>query len=482
MKHPAPLLAFLLLLPLAGLSAADAPAKKPNIIVILSDDQGWADIGYNNPKVYTPNLDRLAAGGATLVNHYVMPQCTPTRIAAMTGRYPGRFGNQGLQASNAPQFPIGTPTLASLLKASGYETYLVGKWHLGTDFAHGPNHYGFDDSYGCMGGALGMYDHRYRSGEFEETWHRNLKPIEGREDGIHVTDLEAREAIRVIEKKREKPFFLYLAFNAPHTPLDERGPFVDQPTQLDPKNPQRWLNEDKIEWFNDPAGKIQQERDPEKRLLLAVVHHLDQAIGQVVAALDRSGQRNNTLILFSSDNGPQGNWPGNAYPNDLKLTDFNQPLPLRGMKTDVWEGGIHVAGFANWPGRISPKKVIERTHIVDWFPTLAAIVGQQLPPSVAGDGLDLSPLLLDNAANIPQRDLYWIWNSKTSRWALRFGDWKIVRYATGEPSGPEAWQLFNLQDDPREETNLAAQHPEVVTQLHQRFLVQRGKDRPTTTN
>jgi len=461
----------------AGLTATGRLARQPNIIVILTDDQGWADIGYNNPKVYTPNLDRLAAGGATLVNHYVMPQCTPTRVAAMTGRYPGRFGNQGLQASNAPQFPFGTPTLASLLKAAGYETYLVGKWHLGADYAHGPNHYGFDETYGAMAGALGMYDHRYRAGEFEQTWHRNLKPIEGHEDGVHVTDLEAREAIRIIELKREQPFFLYLAFNAPHTPLDERGTFVDQPTRLDPKNPQRWLNEDKIEWFNDPAGKIQQETDPERRLLLAVVNHLDHAIGEVVAALDRSGQRDNTLILFSSDNGPQSDWGGNAYPNDLKLTDFNQPLPMRGTKTDVWEGGIHVAGFANWPGHITPKKVTQRTHIVDWFPTLTAIAGQTPGASNILDGLDLSPLLLRDGG-LPERDLYWIWNSKTSRWALRFGDWKIVRYATGEPSGPEAWQLFNLKDDPREQIDVAAQHPEMVARLHQRFLAQRGRDQP----
>ncbi len=140
---------------------------------------------------------------------------------------------------------------------------------------------------------------------------------------------------------------MYLAFHAVHTSLDERGEFVDQPTKLDPNNPNRWVNEDKIKWFNDPAGKIQAESDPEKRLLLAAAYHLDHAIGEVVKALETSGQRGNTLILFSSDNGPQGSWGGNAYPDDLKLTDFNQPLPMRGKKCDVWEGGIHVPAFAN---------------------------------------------------------------------------------------------------------------------------------------
>ena len=472
------IIAALTMAPWSVVRVARTAEAKPNIIVILTDDQGWADIGYNNPKAYTPNIDRLAAGGAILTNHYVMPQCTPTRVAALTGRYPGRFGNRGLEASNLPPLPLGTPTLASMLKRQGYATYLVGKWHLGSDFAHGPNHYGFDETYGAMGGALGMYDHRYRQGEFEETWHRNLKPIPGRENGVHVTDLEAREAIRVIEHKRDTPYFLYLAFNAPHTPLDERGSLVHRPTQLDPRNPQRWLDEDEIEWFNDPAGKIQREPDPQKRLLLAAVNHLDHAIGEVIDALDRSGQRANTLVLFSSDNGPQGDWPGRAYPDDLTLTDSNQPLPMRGMKTDVWEGGIHVAGFANWPGRIAPTRVAEQTHIVDWLPTLAAIAGLQPDPADASDGLDLSPLLLRDGG-LPERDLYWIWNAKTSRWALRFGDWKIVRYATGEPSGPEAWQLFNLKDDPREETDVAARHPEIAARLHQRFLKERGRDRPS---
>ncbi len=473
-------LALLALLALLATSraafAAPSQADKPNVIVIITDDQGWADIGYNNPKAYTPRLDRLAAGGATFVNHYVMPQCTPTRVAVMTGRYPGRFGNEGLQASNLPSFPLGTPTLATMFKACGYETYLSGKWHLGSTPEHGPNHFGFDESYGSLAGAVGMYDHRYRTGEYEETWHRNHTLIEGREDGTHATDLVAREAVRVIEKKRDKPFFLYLAFHAPHTPLDERGRFVDQPTRLDPKNPKRWLNEDKIEWFNDPAGKIQREPDPEKRLLLAAVHHVDHAVGEVADALERSGQTKSTLILFSSDNGPQGSWNGNAYPNDLRLTDFNQPLPMRGMKTDTWEGGIHVAGFASWPGRIAPKKIRTPVHIVDWMPTLAGLIDYEPARPIPWDGLDFSSLLF-GADSLSERDLYWIWSRNPRRWALRFGPWKIVRYATGEPSGPGAWQLFHLEKDPRETTDIAKRHPDIAALLHRRFLEQRAKDK-----
>lgn len=453
-----------------------ADDTKPNVIVILSDDQGWADIGYNNPNVYTPNLDQLAGTGATLVNHYVMPQCTPTRVALLTGRYPGRFGGPALAASNQPAFPVNTPTMASMFQDAGYATYLCGKWHLGSTPDHGPNHFGFSHSYGSFAGAVGMYDHRYRAGEFAETWHRDHKIIDGFENGIHATDLVSGEAVRIIEEDRDRPFFLYIPFHTVHTPLDERGPFVDQPTRLDPNDPNRWLNEDQIKWFNDPAGKIQQEADPEKRLLLAAAYHLDSAVGEIVAALDRTGQRENTLILFSSDNGPQGRWPGNAYPDDLKLTDFNQPLPMKGMKLDVWEGGIHVPGFANWPGRIAPKKVNDAVHIADWFPTLAKLIEYQPAAPVPWDGVDLSPVLFFDET-LAQRDLYWTWNSRTNRWAIRMGQWKIVKYGEGAPLAEIDWQLFNLTNDPAEKVNVATQHVEIVSQLHQRFLLQREKDR-----
>jgi len=455
---------------------SDGSAAPPNVLVILTDDQGWGDIGYNNPDhVHTPHLDRLAAEGAVFERHYVMPQCTPTRVAAMTGRTPGRFGKAALAASNAPAFPKGTPTLASMLKSRGYRTSLCGKWHLGSSPDHGPNDFGFDESYGSFTGAVGMYDHRYREGQFAETWHRDHELIQGFENGVHATDLVADDAIRVIRGAGEAPFFIYLAFHAPHTPLDERGGFVDRPTQLDPDDPTRWLDEDEIEWFHDPAGKIQREPDPEKRLLLAVVHHLDDAIGRVVRALDESGQREETLILFSSDNGPQVNWGGNAYPDDLKLTNINQPIPMRGKKCDVWEGGIHVPGFANWPGRIRPGRITDPVHIVDWFPTLAAIAGHVPPESLPLDGVDLSSLLFEGGS-LEERDLYWIWSPNINRWALRHGGWKIVKIGRGEPAGPNDWQLFDLGRDPMETTDVAAENPEILTTMHRRFLAQRAKD------
>ena len=452
---------------------------RPNVIVILTDDQGWADIGYNNPKVYTPHLDELASNGTTFTNHYVMPQCTPTRVALMTGRYPSRFGGAAMAASNEPAFPHGTPTMANMFSSAGYETFLCGKWHLGSSAEHGPNHFGFDHSYGSLAGAVGMYDHRYRDGEFGETWHRDHKIIDGYENGTHATDLLACEAIKIINSEHERPFFLYIPFQSIHTPLDERGPFVDQPTKIDPENPKRWINEDKIQWFNDPAGKIQAETDPEKRLLLAAVYHLDDAIGKIVASLDESGQRDNTLILYSSDNGPQVNWPGAAYPDDLKLTDFNQPLPVRGRKTDVWEGGIHVPAFANWPQKIEAKKSAEVVHIIDWFPTLASLIESDDIESfeaVEFDGKDLSNMLFEDQP-LADRDLYFTWSRKINRWALRRGDWKIVKYGEAQPTQPSDWELFNLADDPKEKANVADANVAIVEEMHERFLNHRSKDR-----
>jgi arylsulfatase A-like enzyme len=451
--------------------------ERPNVIIIISDDQGWADIGYNNPKVYSPNLDQLADTGAKFANHYVMPQCTPTRVALMTGRYPGRFGAAALHANNEPVFPLSTPTLSRMFKDCGYDTFLSGKWHLGSTPRHGPNQFGFEESHGSFAGAVGMYDHRYQAkadSPYDPTWHRNHRIIPGYENGRHVTDLTSEAAVEFIRRERSKPFFVYLPFHAPHTPLDERGEFVDTPTQPDPKNPARWLNEDRIKWFNDPAGKIQAEKSRDKRLLLATIHHLDSAIGEVIKAVDETGQRENTIILFSSDNGPWMVNAGGGYPDNYPLKDYNQPDKLRGKKLDVWEGGIHVPGFVNWPGRIKPQTVGEALHIIDWFPTLAKIIGYRPEPQIAWDGLDIGLLLFDNG-DLPERDLYWIWHPQVNRWALRHKDWKIVKYGRGEPKRNE-WQLFNLAEDPEEKKNVATDFPELVSAMHDRFLLQRSKD------
>ena len=462
---------------------AQASERKPNVLVILTDDQGWGDIGYNNPNVYTPNLDKLATEGATLTQHYVMPQCTPTRLALFTGRYPGRFGISGLQASNRPIIPHGTLTMASFLKAQGYKTYLTGKWHLGSWAEHGPNHHGFDYSYGALAGAVGAYVHLYRAPMLVHpnaiTWHRNHEIIPGYENGRHVTDLVTEDAIKVIKRKRDAPFFLYLPYFAPHTPLDERDKLVKVPTQLDGDRRGRWYNEEKNRWFNDPKGLIQKEKDPEKRLFLAVLHHVDNAIGRVVSALEETGQREDTIIFFSSDNGPQISWAGGSYPSDLHLTDFNQPIPFRGAKSDVWEGGIRVPGFVNWPGKIKPKTVDSVQHVIDWLPTIASMIGARVSapqgqPDLDGEDFS-SRLLTDDSSMTENREIYSLHRVNTDKWALRRGDWKVVYYGKNEPSEQD-WELYHLAEDRAEKADVASANPDKVRELHQRFLAHRAKD------
>lgn len=470
------LLTSILLLVIFSCRQENKAPENPNILLILVDDMGWGDVGYNTPtKVYTPNIDKLAGEGAIFEQHYTMSQCTPTRIACFTGRYPSRFPYDGKAATNLKCFDVGTPTLATMLKEEGYRTYLVGKWHMGSDPADGPNNHGFDESYGSLAGAVGMYDHRYRKGKYERAWHRDHKPIEGDESGVHSTDLLTREAKRIIKKDADSPFFMMLTYHAPHTPLDERGTFVDFPTHISPLDSARWENEEDIIWFNDPEGKIQKEPDPQKRLMLAAINHLDFAIGQVVQELQEQGKLGNTIIMFSSDNGPQMHWPGNLYPDDLKLDNFNQPIPMRGAKLDVWEGGIHVPAFICWNGKIEPQRIQTPVHIIDWFPTIASFSNHEMGDSCDLDGLDLKLLLL-YGTKLADRDLYWVWNSQINRWALRYNDMKVVKYGKEQPRLSTDWELYNISLDPKETYNIASEYPEVLFELHKRFENQRAKD------
>lgn len=416
---------------------------RPNILFIVSDDQGWNDVGYNNPDIRSPNIDRLARTGVELTCHYVQPQCTPTRVALMTGRYPGRFGRHATTASNEQAFPIGTPTLATVLKSAGYATGMSGKWHLGSKPEWGPNHHGFDHSHGSLTGAVGMYDHRYRlNSPFAITWHRNHAFIE--EEG-HATDLTAREAVRWIEGHADgEPWFFYVPFHAVHTPLVERD--------------ERWttLNEH-IE-------------DADRRLYAAAVSHMDWAIGEMAAALERTGQRERTLIVFTSDNGAQVNHSGGQYPPpDPKLRNFSSNAPWRGQKTQVFEGGYRVPAFANWPGTLAPRTVDQPMHAVDWLPTLARLVGAALPPGPAYDGQDIWTSLSTDAP-LRERTFYITW-AGTNRVAVRHGRWKIAR------NGREAaWLLFDLETDPRETTDVKDERPEVFAELKALFDSERARD------
>lgn len=429
--------------------AADTQSPdRPNIVFILSDDQGWADIGYHNPEIRTPVLDKLARKGVELDCHYVQPQCTPTRVALLTGRYPSRFGGHCTKASNEQAYPVGTPTMARMLKSMGYKTALAGKWHMGSTPEWGPNHHGFDHSYGSLAGAVGMYDHRYRlNSPYAKTWHRNHEFVD--EEG-HATDLVTREAVRWIEREHDGPFFLYVPFQAVHTPLVAEDKWIEKNAHIE---------------------------DADRRLFAACVSHMDACIGRIVEALKRTGQRENTLIIFSSDNGAQVNHRGGAYPEpDPKLKNFSSNAPLRGQKTEACEGGIRVPAFLNWPGRLAPRKVTAPMHIVDWMPSLAALTRYAGGADPAWDGMNIWPLVTGQAAPEPRR-IYTVWH-ENRRWeALRSGGWKIVRHR-GKSGKYAPWELYDVGNDPNETTDLAGKKPDVLERLIEEFEQEKKKDAP----
>ena len=292
--------------------------------------------------------------------------------------------------------------MASLLKSKGYATGMSGKWHLGSKPEWGPNHYGFDSSHGSLTGAVGMYDHRYRlKSPFAITWHRDHEWIE--EEG-HVTDLTAKEAVSWIEKHEgsEAPWFFYVPFHAVHTPLVE--------------NDQRWHE------INEHIASA------DRKLFAAAVSHMDHAVGQMIEALDRTGQRSRTLIVFTSDNGAQVNHGGKAYPPpDPKLKNFSSNLPLRGQKTQTFEGGFRVPAFVNWLGELEPSKISCPMHVIDWMPTIHGLTGGELEEEPQWDGVDVWPVLTGQKNDVGERPIYTVWGGKRNREALRWGDWKLVR-------------------------------------------------------
>ncbi len=409
--------------PLNSFSAA----KKPNIVFIMADDLGWSDIGYNNPEIKTPNLDRLASEGVKFTHHYAMPTCTPTRVGILTGQFPSRFGVYGPDYGKI--FRDDTITLAHALHHSGYKTHISGKWHIGSPPEYTPLKYGFDSSYGYFAGQIDPYTHLYKTGI--KTWHKNDKYLE--EKG-HVTDLITEHTIDIINQSGDDPFFLYVAYSVPHYPLDE---------------PERW------------TSMYSHIEEPSRRWFNASVTHMDHGIGQIVDALDEKGIRENTLIVFVSDNGGQKSWSNDEQYHgryaDKPHTVLGDNSPLRGWKGDVYEGGIRVPAFVNWKGTLDSDECSTPMHIVDWMPTLCSLAGYPPPDRLNWDGTNLWPNISGKSDQAPDRNMYW---STRSKMAVRDGDWKLIRF-----SNSDKIELYNLKKDPLEENGIADQHPEKVKQL-----------------
>lgn len=421
--------------------------EKPNVIFIVADDMGWADIGYHNSEIKSPNLDVLAKTGVELNCHYVQPQCTPTRVALMTGQYPTRNNYKNAQAHNEEVFPVGAQIMPHMFKELGYKTAIMGKWHMGCKEAWGPKHHGFDYSYGSYAGVVGVYDHRYRlnTDPYTVTWHRNHELI--KEEG-HVTDLVRNEAINWIKKNKDKPFFLYLPFHAVHVPLVEKDP--------------KWNEINKHIEFKD------------RRLMAAAVSHMDDAVGQIIKTLDDAKIRDNTIVIFTSDNGAWRFHKGNTYPEpDPRLERFSFNYPYKGWKTDVYEGGIRVPAFINWPSKLKPYKLETPMHVIDWMPTLAASLGYKALKNNKWEGVNMWKSISKQKELKSKREFYFVWG-KDRRWeGLRYGNWKIVRK---KKKVYNKWELYNLVNDPYESHNLASLKPEILDDLILRFEAQKAKD------
>jgi arylsulfatase A-like enzyme len=426
-----PLLLFLL----AALSLPATGQERPDIVFIIADDLGWADVGFHGGMAPTPNLDRLAREGLELTHHYVAPVCSPTRTGLMTGRFWSRFGVT--QPQNERALPWETVTLPKALGQAGYDTCLTGKWHLGSKPEWGPLHYGFDHAYGSLAGGVGPNNHFYKQGPFSITWHRNERLVT--EEG-HVTDLITDEAVKWLRQRGEKPFFLYMPYTAVHLPV---------------KEPATWLNKVPTSVTGDVA-----------RHYAACLMHLDDAVGRILKTLEETGRRNRTLIVFTSDNGASTaensdpKYPPDDYPRG-RLPGSN--LPNRGEKGSLHEGGIRVPTVVSWPGMLKPGKYDAPVHITDWMPTFCALAGHRPEQDLKWDGANLWPQLSGQSPALDNRQLYWTGPGFRER-AVREGPWKLIETQGGKQK-PTAIQLFNLDTDPGEASDLSRQQPEKAAAL-----------------
>jgi len=421
----------------APLSAAGTTARRPNIVYILSDDQGWKDVGFHGSAIKTPTLDKLAAGGARLEQFYAQPMCTPSRAALMTGRYPHRYGLQTLVIPSAGSYGLPTDEwiLPQMLKSAGYRTAIVGKWHLGhADRKYWPRQRGFDHQYGPLLGEIDYFTHAAHG---KRDWFRDNVPVV--EQG-YVTHLIGNDAVRLIEgHDKAVPLFLYLTFTAPHAPYQAPQKYLDQ-----------------------YAG----EKDPAVRAYSAMITAMDEEIGRVVDALSRRGMLEDTLVVFQSDNGG----PRDAqFTGEVDMSRSTIPAdngPWRDGKASLYEGGTRVVALASWPGRIKPGTVVdEPIHIVDMYPTLAGLAGASVEKAKALDGVDVWPTLAEGKPSPREEVVYGI---EPFRGAIRKGRWKLV-WKTTLPSKTE---LFDLASDPSEKTNVAEANPQVVAELEKEIEAQ----------
>lgn len=415
-------------------AAAQQSAPRPHIIYILADDLGWKDVGFHGSDIKTPNIDKLAREGARLEQFYAQPMCTPSRAALMTGRYPFRYGLQTAVIPSASKYGLATDEwlLPQALKEAGYMTAIAGKWHLGHgDRKYWPRQRGFDYQYGAMLGEIDYFTHAAHG---KTDWYRNNQLV--KEPG-YVTQLIGAEAVKLIDSHDPKvPLFLYLTFTAPHAPYQAPKEYLD---------------------------KYKSITDPARRAYAAMITAMDDEIGRVVTALNKRKMRDNTLIVFQSDNGG----PRSAkFTGEVDMSKSTIPAdngPYRDGKGSLYEGGTRVVALANWPGRIKAGTMVNQPiHMVDMYTTLAGIAGAPLGKSKPLDGLDVWPTIAEGKPS-PRDEV--VYNIGPFLAAVRQGDWKLV----WQTALPPRIELVNLADDPSEKTNLAEKNPQKVAELKQRI-------------
>jgi len=423
-----------------------APASRPpNVLLIFSDDQGTVDLNcYGSTDLATPTLDALARSGVRFTQFYAAaPVCSPSRAALLTGRYPQRAGVPGNVGIHAVGLPDAQVTIAEMLKGAGYQTALIGKWHLGKVRRYGPLDQGFDTFFGLKRGCIDNYSHFfYWSGpnvhdlwrDKEEYW----------EEGVHFSDLMVREANRFLDANRERPFFLYLPFNVPHYPLQGK-----------PKWRQHY-----------------QSLPSPRRFYAPMVSTLDEQVGRVLAHLDKLGLRRNTLIIFMSDHGHST--------EERAMFGGGNAGPYRGAKFSVLEGGIRVPALVSFPGRVPRNQVRSQLGTgVDWLPTIAEITGAKLPQRRI-DGKSLLPVIRSATARTPHPVFHW---QLGKEWAVRQGNWKLAVNARDTDyrqrlTGKDRVFLSNMAADVTERHNIAAAHPQVVarlTALHEQWAAEAAR-------
>jgi arylsulfatase A-like enzyme len=400
---------------LQTVACAASEAAKPNILVFLSDDVGWGEYGFQGGSVPTPNIDSIAKNGVRFTQGYVSgPYCSPTRAGLMTGRYQTRFGHEFNSTARRGGLSLQEKTIADRLKALGYATSAVGKWHLGELPQYRPWQRGFDEFYGTLNNTP-----FYHPTNFVDS--RVSKEVQAIEDkDFYTTDKYAERAVDFIAAQKGKPWFLYLPFNAQHAPLQA---------------PQKYLD------------RFADVKDEKRKIFSAMMSAMDDAVGKVLDQLRKDGEEDNTLIFFLADNGGP----------TMQTTSSNGPL--RGFKASTWEGGVRVPFCVQWKGHIAPGQTYTNPIIqLDILPTAIAAAGGQVDPAWKLDGVDLLPYLTGKNPGKPHESLYWRFGEQ---WAIRHGDQKLVvgRDGSGHP------ELYDLSKDISESTDLAAKEPKTVNEL-----------------